>query len=249
MCVCVLTDGLTHTHSPPTFLLLFQLLLQLLLLLFKRSLVQIKSHAQKVLRRLDDGEDIFWRLRDHVAHLQTLLTELGEPFEPFDVDDNDVTATMSKRRRAVNPRPHPQRVTAASVSSTLWTHGKNRKRKQSQPQQQQQQHAALGPYGGSSSGPCEHILAASALCQLATPSTAPPAAPTIVTRQPHILRLHNNDAAFFSTLAAYNQARQHETMARFAATSTNGIPDAVGTTDTPAFPPSWAYSRPGHGFA
>lgn len=49
-----------------------------------RSLVQIKSHAQKVLKRQDSGEDIFHRLEDNKARADLLVSRAharlgGEP--------------------------------------------------------------------------------------------------------------------------------------------------------------------------
>lgn len=41
---------------------------------FPRSIVQIKSHAQKVCKRLDGSEDVFSILRDKASVLEVLLT-------------------------------------------------------------------------------------------------------------------------------------------------------------------------------
>ena len=43
---------------------------------YYRSLVQIKSHAQKVLKRLDAGEDVFRSLHENVNHTDALVSSI-----------------------------------------------------------------------------------------------------------------------------------------------------------------------------
>ena len=43
---------------------------------FLRSLVQIKSHAQKVLKRINSGENVFRRLEENVSRLHVLVTQI-----------------------------------------------------------------------------------------------------------------------------------------------------------------------------
>jgi hypothetical protein len=45
-------------------------------LLSFRSLVQIKSHAQKVLKRINSGENVFRRLEENVSRLHVLVTQI-----------------------------------------------------------------------------------------------------------------------------------------------------------------------------
>jgi hypothetical protein len=47
-------------------------------MLFGRSLVQIKSHAQKVLKRLSSGENVFLRIEENISRLFTLVTQIHE---------------------------------------------------------------------------------------------------------------------------------------------------------------------------
>lgn len=42
-----------------------------------RTLVQIKSHAQKVLKRMEAGENVFRRLDENAGHAQLLITKLN----------------------------------------------------------------------------------------------------------------------------------------------------------------------------
>lgn len=99
----------------------------------RRSLVQIKSHAQKVLKRLSEGENVFQRLeqQDSIARLQMLLSMLNEPFDPHVATNplSDLASLLSKKKRKRHDAPIDGR---------------------------------------------EHILAASALCQLATPAVEEP---------------------------------------------------------------------------
>jgi hypothetical protein len=41
-------------------------------------LVQIKSHAQKVLKRLSSGENVFLRIEENISRLFTLVTQMHE---------------------------------------------------------------------------------------------------------------------------------------------------------------------------
>jgi hypothetical protein len=43
-----------------------------------RSLVQIKSHAQKVIKRYDNGEDVFARLKDNLSHVEAAVERIHE---------------------------------------------------------------------------------------------------------------------------------------------------------------------------
>lgn len=128
------------------------------------SLIQIKSHAQKVLKRQEAGDNIFRRLEEHCARLHALLCDaharLG--LEPPTVADVTSKATASdggrtmqpalgKRRRQSSTNTHQQHDNPAAAAD-----------KQQPPQEQQQQPPKK-------KGATEHIMAASALCQLAGP--------------------------------------------------------------------------------
>ncbi|KAL7576305.1 hypothetical protein ACA910_018126 [Epithemia clementina (nom. ined.)] len=45
-----------------------------------RSLVQIKSHAQKVLKRLESGENVFRRLHENVGRTDTLVQAIHSKY-------------------------------------------------------------------------------------------------------------------------------------------------------------------------
>jgi hypothetical protein len=110
------------------------------------SLVQIKSHAQKVLKRLDEGENIFRRLEENQMRLDKLVADLHHQLgiDPSSLEQSAVS--QKKRRRTVT---HNKASSSLLVTSS------------SQPPTSS---SILGTVKGS-----EHILAASALCQLAAP--------------------------------------------------------------------------------
>lgn len=45
---------------------------------FHRSLVQIKSHAQKVIKRFDNGEDVFLRLDENMVRTEAAVAQIHE---------------------------------------------------------------------------------------------------------------------------------------------------------------------------
>lgn len=72
-------------------------------------MVQIKSHAQKVLKRQDDGEDIFRRLEENHLRCQQLIAKVherigGEPpsLLPRPALPNDSTTTAAALAAAVS---------------------------------------------------------------------------------------------------------------------------------------------------
>ena len=43
-----------------------------------RSLVQIKSHAQKVIKRYDNGEDVFLRLDENIVRMEAIVAQIHD---------------------------------------------------------------------------------------------------------------------------------------------------------------------------
>ena len=116
-----------ETHSPP---------------ISCRSLVQIKSHAQKVLKRLSDGEHVFRRLEENGGRLRSLLAGFHETLDSSALQGNFLEMTES-----------------SSLVPDSSTGNVRRKRKKSTETKEQ---SVLDGR--------EHIIAASALCQLAAPA-------------------------------------------------------------------------------
>ena len=110
--------------------------------------MQIKSHAQKVLKRLDVGENVFRRLEDNSQRLESLVVSIHEQ---------------------MGLESLPLTISASSSSSSLKEHSqklKTRRRPKKEEDQedvpkQQDQEDGIGD-----------IDAASALCQLAAPAGA-----------------------------------------------------------------------------
>ena len=76
----------------------------------RRSLVQIKSHAQKVLKRLDAGENIFRRLEENYREIDNLVVQAARQRDALREAGINVNTTVppkslplaAKRKRQVN---------------------------------------------------------------------------------------------------------------------------------------------------
>lgn len=80
-------------------------LLLIVRVVLPRSLVQIKSHGQKVLKRLSEGENVFRRLEENSARLYGLLAKMGESMDyqvisnMLEQSDLESWKTNSRRKR------------------------------------------------------------------------------------------------------------------------------------------------------
>lgn len=83
--------------------------------LLLRSLVQIKSHAQKVLKRLDAGENVFRRLEDNQERLKVLVAEANQRIKVKEARTNQLL--RKKRKRASTRKPLSSE---APVLPTSW---------------------------------------------------------------------------------------------------------------------------------
>ncbi|CAB9501141.1 expressed unknown protein [Seminavis robusta] len=70
-----------------------------------RSLVQIKSHAQKVLKRLDAGENVFLRLEENRERLKSLVEEANLRIDRKEAKANLLSPNKKKRKRASTRKP------------------------------------------------------------------------------------------------------------------------------------------------
>jgi hypothetical protein len=139
----LLTKSHLLTHS---FTFFFTYLLS-----FNRSLVQIKSHAQKVLKRLDVGENVFRRLEDNSQRLETLVVHIHEKLGLDSPPLNNFTSASSlkeQQQQLTKRRPNEQAQAGKEAEHI-------------RPNEENQE-----------DGGAEHIDAASALCQLAAPAGA-----------------------------------------------------------------------------
>lgn len=120
-----------------------------------RSLVQIKSHAQKVLKRLDAGEDVFRRLEENLGIIDRLVvdamkTQLSPAgLQEFNESCRRTASLYSKRKRPTksSKKAEPQTVSPvnAAESGPVYEAGR----------------------GDAESGK-ESVIAAAALCQLSS---------------------------------------------------------------------------------
>ena len=75
-----------------------------------RSLVQIKSHAQKVLKRLEAGENVFRRLDENYGVVPSLIVQAAKQRESIVLTPPPPKSSMakSKRKKSVTNSPKMQ---------------------------------------------------------------------------------------------------------------------------------------------
>jgi hypothetical protein len=130
---------------------------QFVIVLEKRSLVQIKSHAQKVLKRINSGEHVFRRLEENISRLQGLVRHIHQQLniEPPKILLQPIPV-LSYAGCIVHHTDSTQVKRAAPETTTNEHDGED-------PSQQKRHRNTKSSKDGT-----EH-LAASALCQLAGP--------------------------------------------------------------------------------
>lgn len=81
-----------------------------------RSLVQIKSHAQKVLKRLEAGENVFRRLEENYNVIDALIVEAAKQRDDLAKSNGlkSVSSTL-KRKRATKRSPSTQQPATQSL--------------------------------------------------------------------------------------------------------------------------------------
>jgi hypothetical protein len=117
--------------------------------------VQIKSHAQKVLKRLEVGENVFRRLEDNSQRLESLVMNIHDQ---MGLDSLPLT---------ISPSP--------SSSSSLKEQQLQKLQTRRRPKKQDQEDGGaehIRPKEGEQEDGIGDIDAASALCQLAAPAGA-----------------------------------------------------------------------------
>jgi hypothetical protein len=151
-----------------------------------RSLVQIKSHAQKVLKRIESGENVFRRLEENSLRTDALVAEihadLGIAFGKADetttsfstyknaavlpllglvvvVDKKTKKQQLAKKREQQRATPEDHRVESKHPLP----------QNEPQPPRKRQRHTAVD---------YSYIVAASALCELSRPTATAAAAAT-----------------------------------------------------------------------
>jgi hypothetical protein len=87
-----------------------------------RSLVQIKSHAQKVLKRLEAGENVFRRLEENYNVIDSLIVQAAKQRDAL-LNSSAGTKNMSaaaKRKRTTkrSPTAQPQQGTSTDFNQS-----------------------------------------------------------------------------------------------------------------------------------
>jgi hypothetical protein len=122
-----------------------------------RSLVQIKSHAQKVIKRQEAGEDIFQKLDDAGPQfMNSLVVQASREREELCAAGVNVNTTKPSKS-LVDAAKKINKTTNTSLSAHNVSNANN-----------QTHHPATD--GPSTSGP-ESVIAAAALCQLSSVGT------------------------------------------------------------------------------
>jgi len=145
-----------------------------------RSLVQIKSHAQKVLKRQEAGDDIFRKLEDtSKSIIDRLVVQAAREREALRVAGINVNTTKPCKSLIAAAKKISQKQHQPQTTSTK--KGNNAKKTTSPqeplPELQHpnvappatacEQSSVLEPFEGPESGP-ESVIAAAALCQLSS---------------------------------------------------------------------------------
>eukprot|EP00980_Cylindrotheca_fusiformis_P008799 scaffold1869_cov122-Cylindrotheca_fusiformis.AAC.61 len=131
----------------------------LLCLAADRSLVQIKSHAQKVLKRLEAGENVFRRLEENYSVVDSLIVQAAKQRDAAGPPAGEPHSTVAKRKRQGRKLTNEEEdVTITTTTPTETTTS-------------QQSSAAVIPdtteaeEAGDGKGA---VIAAAALCQLSS---------------------------------------------------------------------------------
>jgi hypothetical protein len=143
----------------------------------RSSLVQIKSHAQKVLKRVDQGENVFRRLEESMSRAELLVHGLKREQDSTGVLGDETLLPTKHHSRSSHhlnnnnnnninvfkqhQSPAPRSDAGAEVATTTKT---------------------TNLLADNNMAHHQHIFAASALCQLAAPTTAWDTTTTSLTR-------------------------------------------------------------------
>jgi hypothetical protein len=136
--------------------------LLLLVLDTNRSLVQIKSHAQKVLKRLEAGEDVFRRLDENMGIINSLIVQAARQRDAVGGGPVPLATRPSpaeaKRKRVATLKPLLLPKPTNNVSSASCTSSST-----DDASEQHQDAISDAPEYGRGA-----VIAAAALCQLSS---------------------------------------------------------------------------------
>jgi hypothetical protein len=126
-------------------------------------LVQIKSHAQKVLKRIQSGENVFRRLEENISRLQMLVKGVHEKL------NLDPPTILIHPSYDLLITPSNTEIILAGNDVRIVVTENEKKKKPDDEDLNQQQGSNKRPRNKKSSKDGTEQLAASALCQLAGP--------------------------------------------------------------------------------
>jgi hypothetical protein len=132
------------------------------MIILHRSLVQIKSHAQKVLKRMDAGENVFRRLEEHHREIDSLVVQSARQRDALREAGINVNATAPSKTSlstAAKRKRQVKRVHSAAKDNEQSDRTEPPKRDvQSVPETNAEREVESG----------QAVIAAAALCQLST---------------------------------------------------------------------------------
>jgi hypothetical protein len=79
--------------------------------------VQIKSHAQKVLKRMDNGEDVFQRLVENEAVIESLLLQAAQDREAKALANSTASTSRTGKRKYKKPKAASAKTSSSARSS------------------------------------------------------------------------------------------------------------------------------------
>lgn len=134
------------------------------------SLVQIKSHAQKVVKRQDAGEDIYQKLDDATPHyMETLVLQAAREREALRAAGVNVNTTKPSKT-LLDAAKKTTKTTNTKKSSTIGTSSTTvfSSSKKGGSMAKNGTAAAAAASANNGNGGPESVIAAAALCQLSS---------------------------------------------------------------------------------
>ena len=103
----------------PVFASISPKILKFVLNLFclPRSLVQIKSHAQKVLKRTEAGENVFKRLDDNCHIVDTLVVQAARQHEALSQSSGTPKSNAARRKKQAAEQSVPNQMHSGGFSA------------------------------------------------------------------------------------------------------------------------------------
>jgi hypothetical protein len=139
------------------------------------SLVQIKSHAQKVLKRLESGENVFRRLEENYSVVDSLIVQAAKQRDAIcstPIDKKSLSSAAKQRKRA-HSKKSPDVMKSTPIVGKLSEQPKSKRLISTTPISPKPVPAAAPDQednvtGDPADGGRGAVIAAAALCQLSS---------------------------------------------------------------------------------